>query len=1044
VAVKIIDFVAVSHEFLPRKPLYNSTPKAQNFFAAPMSRGGGHHFMLIYPLVWFPGWGKLLRSTVLILSIPLGSVLLGLSQDTAKEAPKSTSVITVNEVSMNLVVRDKKGKLIPDLKPEDLSVTDAGTPVKLSSLRLVTGESGEHFVTLMFDQMDSSASMNAREIAGKILKLVPDKGFLFAVTKAEGRLMLYHDFSADRQRLSSALRLATEEAQPGTGSGAEAAEKRLIAVARKGTDESGTQVSAAERATAQALLAALQESQRVLQELHTQPGLAGLLALSRAEQRMSGRKTIFYFAQGLRTDASAGERLRDVIGAANRAGVSIFAIDANALTAQADQALVAMAAIGGQRAAQAQAPRAPAFTGSGPSSQPVAAPPPGLAPMVSNQYDRFESADPSARKSPLAVLAESTGGAYVPAGDDIKKPVRRMIEDMTTYYEASYVPPVENYDGQFRAVAVKPVRAGLKITSRAGYFALPPDSERAIRPFEAPLLKLLSQSQLPSDVEFHAQVLRLGELPTGNENTLVVEVPIGDLESRNDPNTDLYSVHVAVAVQVKNKAGVTVEHFGEDIPRHGSLAAKESQPGVITMQRHFTAEPGEYVLEAAVLDQNSGKAGAQRVQFEVPSTSSGPFLSDLSVVQRIDPVPREADPDEPMRYANGRVVPSVSQKVPQGTKEISFFFVVHPDSEASEQPTLEMEVLRSGEPIGRVPLTLRQTSGPSAIPYMASIQSASLPPGDYQVVEKLTHGGKTTERNLAFQIQGSGQEVTQSAGTESATTAKEDAEATTGLQVPETDAAGRQRVLITALPADKMPTPKPEQLEAIIKSARTRALDYSKALPNFICVEITNRSVDADGNGKWKPRDSLAELLSYHDNSETRTTLEVNGKRSSLKRAELNSSWPLSVGEFGAMLNLVFQPSSKTDFEWKEAASLNDGSGTVQVLDYRVSAENATIVLSQGNEQAAVGFHGQVYIDAPTGGVRRITLNADGIPRTFAVRAASMTVDYDFVGISGRDYLMPVRSSVTLVKGKKKVELNEITFRNYRRFSSRTKIKMMQ
>jgi hypothetical protein len=271
-----------------------------------------------------------------------------------------------------------------------------------------------------------------------------------------------------------------------------------------------------------------------------------------------------------------------------------------------------------------------------------------------------------------------------------------------------------------------------------------------------------------------------------------------------------------------------------------------------------------------------------------------------------------------------------------------------------------------------------------------------------------------------------------------------DAVAASGLQLPETDGDSGHRLVITTLPADAVPPPTAEQLQEMIGAARKRAVDYSKTLPNFLCIEVTNRSVDASGNGKWKHRDSIAELLSYRDNAESRITLEVNGKRSSLKRADMDSSWPLSVGEFGAMLNLVFQPSSKTAFEWKEAASLGDGSAAVQVLSYRVDRANANIVLRQGNDEAAVGFHGLVYIDAGTNGVRRITLHADGLPHSFAVRAASMTVDYDYVAISGRDYLLPVRSSVSLEKTHRKIELNEITFRNYRRYASRAKIKMVQ
>jgi hypothetical protein len=500
---------------------------------------------------------------------------------------------------------------------------------------------------------------------------------------------------------------------------------------------------------------------------------------------------------------------------------------------------------------------------------------------------------------------------------------------------------------------------------------------------------------------------------------------------------------VTLVAQIKDKSGAVIEHFAEDVPRHGALSSKDSQATFITMQRHFSAEPGEYVVETAVLDQNNGKSGARRTEFEIPQAADGPSLSDVTMVQRIDPVPEEADPDEPMRYGNGKVVPSVANSVAKGTKELSFFFVVHSEGDPDSGPRLEMEVLRSGEAIAQVPLSLRRTDGPATIPYLASIQSGALPGGDYQVIERLTEGGKTSERKLDFRIEGDISEVEGAKGKGSANDDNEP-EAASGLQVPAPEGANGKELVITSLPADAVPPPTPAQLQEIVATARKRALDYSKTLPNFVCVEVTNRSADGSGKGNWKHRDSIAELLTYHDNAESRATLEVDGKRSSLKRADLNSTWPLSVGEFGAILNLVFQPTSKTEFQWKEAATLGDGSGPVQALSYRVARKNATIVLSQGNTDAAVGFHGLVYVDSATNGVRRVTLEADDIPKSFAIRASAMTVDYDYVAISDRDYLLPVRSSVMLEHAHRKTELNEITFRNYRRYASRTKMKMVQ
>jgi hypothetical protein len=158
----------------------------------------------------------------------------------------------------------------------------------------------------------------------------------------------------------------------------------------------------------------------------------------------------------------------------------------------------------------------------------------------------------------------------------------------------------------------------------------------------------------------------------------------------------------------------------------------------------------------------------------------------------------------------------------------------------------------------------------------------------------------------------------------------------------------------------------------------------------------------------------------------------------------MNSAWPTSIGEFGSLLKLVFTPTSKAQFEWKEAGTLGDGAGPLQVLSYRVTPDNATLNLRESNNTIGVGFHGLLYIDSTTSGIRRVSVVADGLPRKFSMHAAAMTVDYDYVAISGRDYLLPVRSTVSLQRHRQQVELNEIAFQNYRRFASRTKIKMTQ
>ncbi len=100
-------------------------------------------------------------------------------EDKGSPSTTQTLVSTVNEVSLDLVVRDKKNRLVLDLRPEDIAVTDSGVPVRITDLHLVTGGGGSgRVVTLLFDRLDSAAAHNARDIAATVVKMAP--GFSYA------------------------------------------------------------------------------------------------------------------------------------------------------------------------------------------------------------------------------------------------------------------------------------------------------------------------------------------------------------------------------------------------------------------------------------------------------------------------------------------------------------------------------------------------------------------------------------------------------------------------------------------------------------------------------------------------------------------------------------------------------------------------------------------------------------------------------------------------------------------------------------------------
>ncbi len=87
--------------------------------------------------------------------------------------------------------------------------------------------------------------------------------------------------------------------------------------------------------------------------------------------------------------------------------------------------------------------------------------------------------------------------------------------------------------------------------------------------------------------------------------------------------------------------------------------------------------PGEYLLEAVVLDRNSGKAGAQRTNFEISKEVDGPSLSDVAIVRRTEPFKTEMDPLERLRYETGKIVPDLTADITSKAGSISLFFIIH-------------------------------------------------------------------------------------------------------------------------------------------------------------------------------------------------------------------------------------------------------------------------------------------------------------------------------------------------------------------------------
>jgi hypothetical protein len=145
----------------------------------------------------------------------------------------------------------------------------------------------------------------------------------------------------------------------------------------------------------------------------------------------------------------------------------------------------------------------------------------------------------------------------------------------------------------------------------------------------------------------------------------------------------------------------------------------------------------------------------------------------------------------------------------------------------------------------------------------------------------------------------------------------------------------------------------------------------------------------------------------------------------------------ISSGEFGTIFSEIFAPETETEFDWDHWATLR--GRRMYVFSYRVEQHLYGILDGESHRSVKVGYHGLIYADRDNYTVMRWTLICDNIPADFAVRDVKLDVNYDFIKIADRDYVLPLKTEIRSSRGRY-LSLNEAEFHLYRKFGTETSI----
>jgi hypothetical protein len=231
-----------------------------------------------------------------------------------------------------------------------------------------------------------------------------------------------------------------------------------------------------------------------------------------------------------------------------------------------------------------------------------------------------------------------------------------------------------------------------------------------------------------------------------------------------------------------------------------------------------------------------------------------------------------------------------------------------------------------------------------------------------------------------------------------------------------------------------LPAPDPLEQKRVLAEVTESALSYVQSLPNFICVQVTRRHVDPSGTQTWKSDGVIQEQLSYVDHHEDYKVVMVNDRLvTGMSHDKVGGN--RSSGEFGSMLEDIFDPSSNTRFEWQRWATLRGRRMHVFSFTILQPYSKYSIRDDASGQTVVPGYHGLIYADRDTLRVMRVTMECDDIPANFSVRQAAEILDYDFVNISGEKFLLPLKADLRFTGGRALV-WNEIEFHLYRKFST--------
>ncbi|WP_291986127.1 VWA domain-containing protein [Luteitalea sp.] len=449
-----------------------------------------------------------------------------------------------------------------------------------------------------------------------------------------------------------------------------------------------------------------------------------LLAVISALAGAPGRKSLVLLSEGLDQGPSLRGRLQDVIAAANRANVVIYAVDA-----------------AGLRIASPTAGSAGLLndTGSGGA--------------MLRRMERFETVLLSTPATTLGRLARDTGGAYLQNTNDVARIFTRVTEDFANHYVLTYVSSNATYDRKYRRIRIAVARSGVTVSARHGYYAIAPTRGLVTHAWEAPAVSTLEGTALPNSfpVQFERLVFPTAD-PESSQVPLIVRADARHLKFVASP--ERYRAEAVFLVRIRDVNGQVLakgsDHYVLEGPAH-ELETSRSQ--ALLFYRQVSLPPGTYEVEAVVHDVQGDRMSVRVGSLDVPRQAPGlPRVGSVFVVEKAQRgIVAPAQADSPLLHNGVLLYPNLAHVIARGqADEVAFAFSVVPMGASVEQATVQL--LRGQRVIGETQLQLHNPGSDGRIQQIGSFPLPDLLPGPYVLRVQVAASGRLLTRSTKFTV----------------------------------------------------------------------------------------------------------------------------------------------------------------------------------------------------------------------------------------------------------------------------------------------------